>query len=133
MKRSIWMVAMVVALFAVFAVAQTPADSSQSPSTATPSQSTPDASATSQQPGMGQSTGQASGSSDVQAKIQSALQQDQSLASSSVSAEVTDSKVTLSGTVASQADKDKAESIAQANAGSRQVENKIKVSSSSSK
>ena len=140
MKRSIWMVAMVVALFAVFAIAQTPADSSQSPSTAspstaTPSQSTPDASPTAQQPGMGQSShdSSAAGSSDVQTKIQAAIQQDQSLASSGVSVNVTDSKVTLAGTVASQADKDKAESIAQANAGSRQVENKITVSGSSSK
>ena len=84
---------------------------------------------------MGQSSpgSSASGSSDVQTKIQSALQQDQSLASSSVSVSVTDSKVTLSGSVASQADKDKAESIGQANAGSRQIENKIKVSGSSMK
>lgn len=131
MKRSIWMVAMVVALFAVFAIGQTPADTSQQSPTATPSQSTqPDAAApVAQQPGMSQGQG---ASSDVQSKIQTALQQEQSLASSSVSVDVTDSKVTLSGSVASQADKDKAESIAQANAGSRKIENKIKVSGGSS-
>ena len=64
-------------------------------------------------------------SADVQTKIQSALQADPLL--SSVSVSVTDSSVTLSGTVATQAAKTSAGDIAKANAGTRKVTNNIKV------
>jgi osmotically-inducible protein OsmY len=123
MKRSLLMVAMVVTVFAVFAIAQ-----SSYPSSTQPSQDQSQSQPTSQS-SMGQS---GSSSSDVQTNIQKAFQQDPSLASASISANVTDSKVELTGTVASSADKDKAESIAQQNAGSRKVDNKIKVSGTSS-
>jgi osmotically-inducible protein OsmY len=150
MKRNIYMVAMIVALFAVFAIAQTSPDQSQTPSSGQyPSQSTPpsgqsgtgtsgqSSTGTSGQSSTGTSgqgsTGMSSGgSSDAQSAIQAAIQQDQSLASSGVNAKVTDHKVELTGTVSSSADKDKAESIAKANAGGRKVVNKIKVSGGSS-
>jgi len=62
---------------------------------------------------------------DVQTKIQSALQADPLM--SSVSVSVTESAVTLSGTVATQAAKTSAGDIAKANAGNRKVTNNIKV------
>lgn len=62
---------------------------------------------------------------DVQTKIQSALQADPLL--SSVSVNVTDTTVTLSGTVATPAAKTSAGDIAKANAGTRKVTNNIKV------
>jgi osmotically-inducible protein OsmY len=80
----------------------------------------------------GSSTAASGSSSDVQSKIQTALQQDTTLSSSNVSVNVTDDKVELSGTVASAGDKDKVEQIARSNAGSRTIDNKIKVSGSSS-
>ncbi len=110
----------------------TPDRSSTPGSQASPSPSSPDATPTAQSP----STGDASqanpnmSSSDVKSGIQSALQQDASL--SGVSVSVTDSAITLSGSTNSQADKDKAQKIASANAGTRQVVNNVKVSGSTS-
>ena len=54
------------------------------------------------------------------------------MSSSNVNVNVTDDKVELSGTVASAGDKDKVEQVARANAGSRTIDDKIKVSSGSS-
>jgi hyperosmotically inducible periplasmic protein len=119
MKRSVFLVATVMVVFAAFAIAQYPSSqpSSDQSQSAQPSQAS----------GSQSSSG---GSSDVQTKIQKAFQQDPSLASSSVSANVTDDKIQLTGSVSSSADKDKAEQIAQQNAGGRKVDNKIEVGSS---
>ncbi len=66
--------------------------------------------------------------SDLQSKIQSAIQQDPSLKNSSVAVNVTDSAVELSGSVNSAADKRTARSIAESYAGSRQIKDRIHVS-----
>ncbi len=78
----------------------------------------------------GQPTKAVATSADVQTKIQSALQADPTTAS--VTANVTDSTVGLSGTVATQAAKASAGEIAKANAGTRKVSNNIKVSAAGS-
>jgi hyperosmotically inducible periplasmic protein len=67
-------------------------------------------------------------SNDVQKMIQSTFQKDPTLASSSISVSVTDTKVELSGTAKTQAEKDKAKSIAESYAGSRQIVDNVKVS-----
>lgn len=129
--RSIQRLALVaVLLTGVWAFAQqpsqAPSDQSQQPASgqSLPSQSSSSQSSSPTSAGM-------SGSSDVQSKIQSALQQDSTLASSGITVNVTDDKIQLSGTTASSADKDKAHGIAEANAGGRKVEDKIKVSDTS--
>lgn len=80
------------------------------------------------------SAGQSSASSDsssIQSNIQSALQKDDQLSGQSVNAEVNGKKVTLTGTVSSQAQKDHAEQVATQAAGSGYtVKDKIKVSGS---
>ncbi len=96
----------------------------QNPSTAAPSQSTTDPSQKSNLP---QSDVNAT-TSDLQSKIQTAIQQDPSLSSSSINVNVTDRAVELRGTVASDAAKQSAEQIAKANAGDRKVKNHLKVS-----
>jgi osmotically-inducible protein OsmY len=60
--------------------------------------------------------------------VQSALQKDDQLAGQSVNAEVTGQRITLSGTVSSQAQKDHAEQVATQAAPGYTVKNKIKVS-----
>ncbi len=74
----------------------------------------------------------ANASGDVQTSIQSALQQDPSLANANVQAKVTDKNVELTGTVADKAQKEAAEKIAKQNAGDRKVKNHIKVSADAS-
>ncbi len=75
----------------------------------------------------------ASDSSSIQSNVQSALQKDDQLAGQNVNAEVGDNnKLTLSGTVSSQAQKDHAEQVATQAAPGYTVKNKIKVSGSSS-
>jgi len=67
----------------------------------------------------------------AQASVQKALQQDPTL-SSAVSAQAgTDNKLVLSGTVPTQADKDRAEKMAQSAAGGMTIDNQIQVSGSS--
>lgn len=129
MKSSIFKVALVVVLaFATtFAIAQAtaPDQSQQAPGQSSPqSQQYP--------PSDTQSTGQsqssaASSSNDVQTKIQTAFRQDPTLANSGISVSVTDDKVELSGTATSKDEKDKAKSIAESNAGGRQVMDNVKV------
>jgi len=67
--------------------------------------------------------------SDVQSTIQSALQQDSTLASANITAKVTDKNVELTGTVPSKDAKDQAEKIAKTNAGDRKIKNHLKVAS----
>ncbi len=74
----------------------------------------------------------ANASGDVQTSIQSALQQDPSLANANVQAKVTDKNIELTGTVADKAQKEAAEKIAKQNAGDRKVKNHIKVSADNS-
>jgi osmotically-inducible protein OsmY len=73
----------------------------------------------------------ANASGDVQTSIQSALQQDPSLANANVQAKVTDKNIELTGTVNSKDQKEAAEKIAKQNAGDRKVKNHIKVASAS--
>lgn len=67
--------------------------------------------------------------SDVQSTIQSALQQDSTLASANITAKVTDKAVELNGTVPSKDAKEQAEKIAKTNAGDRKVKNHLKIAS----
>ena len=67
--------------------------------------------------------------SDVQSTIQSALQQDSTLASANITAKVTDKAVELNGTVPSKDAKEQAEKIAKTNAGDRKIKNHLKVAS----
>src|SRR3954463_4204499 len=60
----------------------------------------------------GQPPADQTSSSQVQSDLQKAFQGDSALAQSSVSAQVIENKIVLTGTVQSQADKDKAEQIA---------------------
>ncbi|HLY97676.1 MAG TPA: BON domain-containing protein [Candidatus Angelobacter sp.] len=89
----------------------------QSPGTAAPSQ----------QSNLPQSDVNAT--TDLQSKIQTAIQQDPSLSSSNINVNVTDRAVELRGTVASDTARQSAEQIAKANAGDRKVKNHLKVSS----
>lgn len=67
--------------------------------------------------------------SDVQGTIQSALQQDSTLAGANITAKVTDKNVDLEGTVPSKDAKDQAEKIAKTNAGDRKIKNHLKIAS----
>jgi osmotically-inducible protein OsmY len=73
-----------------------------------------------------------SNASDVQDKIQKAIQQDSSLASSNITVNVTGNNVELTGTVASKDQKKTAYQIAESNASGMKVVNHLKVSSSQS-
>jgi hypothetical protein len=64
---------------------------------------------------------------DVQSTIQSALQQDSTLASANITAKVTDKNVELTGTVPSKDAKDQAEKIVKTNAGDRKIKNHLKI------
>src|SRR5882757_6576929 len=66
-------------------------------------------------------------SADVQKDIQTALQKDESLASANISVATTDKDVELSGTVPTQAAKDRAEQIAKEHSGSLPIKNHIRV------
>lgn len=139
MRNSLWKLAFVVVLVTGLAYAQGTYGSSQSQSQSTPSTSDQTSSPSQQQPpssssgASGQSSSPTSsgmGASDDTSKIQQALQQDSSLAG--VTANASGDKIELSGTVASKADKDKAKSLAESNAGGKKVVDHIKVSSGSS-
>ena len=123
MKRNIFNLAFVLALFTGFVVAQNPGAqdrSDKSQPTPQAQQQTPETASTQNQPQ----------SSSPGAQVQSALQKQPEL--SNVMVNETSDKIELAGTVASTADKDKARSIAEANAGGRKVVDNIKVSSSAS-
>jgi osmotically-inducible protein OsmY len=122
MKRNVFYLALVLALFTGFVLAQNPGaqDRPDQPQpTPQAQQPTPDT------PAPAQSQPQ---SSSAGAQIQAALQKEPALAN--VMVNETSEKIELAGTVASAADKDKARSIAEANAGGRKIVNNIKVSSS---
>jgi hypothetical protein len=119
MKRNIFNLAFVLALFTGFVMAQNPgaqdrSDKSQ-PMPQAQQQQTPETAPAQSQPQ----------ASSAGAQIQTALQKQPELSNVE-----TNDKIELAGTVASAADKDKARSIAEANAGGRKVVDNIKVSSS---
>ncbi|MGZ4814740.1 MAG: BON domain-containing protein [Terriglobales bacterium] len=70
----------------------------------------------------------AADSSGIQSNVETALQKDDQLAGQSVNAQVSDKKITLTGNVNSQAQKDHAEQVAKQAAPGYTVKNKIKVS-----
>jgi osmotically-inducible protein OsmY len=123
MKRNILNLATVLALFTGFVLAQNPGTQDRSDK----SQPTPQTQPQTPETAPAQSQPQ---SSTPGAQIQAALQKEAAL--SNVMVNETSDKIELAGTVASDADKDKARSIAEANAGGRKVVNNIKVSSSGS-
>jgi hypothetical protein len=100
-------------------------DQSAKPSTAPDSTAKPGDSAKLPQSDAAAGTG----ATDVQSTIQSALQQDSTLASANITAKVTDKNVELTGTVPSKDAKDQAEKIAKTNAGDRKIKNHLKVAS----
>ena len=114
MKNHFYKLALIVALTSGFALAQTmPRNPPAVPPTS--DQGTADQS-------------KANGNSaDVQKDIQTALQQDQSLASANISVQITAKNVELSGTVPTQAAKDRAEQLAKEHSGSLRIKNNIKV------
>jgi len=129
MKRNVFYLALVLALFTGFVLAQNPgaqdrpdpSQPSQSPPPPQAQQPTPDT----QAPAPAQSQPQAK---TPGAQIQAALQKEAAL--SNVMVNETSDKIELAGTVASEADKDKARSIAESNAAGHKVVNNIKVGSS---
>jgi osmotically-inducible protein OsmY len=80
--------------------------------------------------GAGQTADANNNGSDVQDKIQKAIQQDSSLASSNIMVNVSNNKVELTGTVASKDQKRTARQIAESNAGGMKVVDRLKVSGS---
>jgi hypothetical protein len=127
MKRNICNLALVLALFTGFVLAQNPGAQDrhdQSQPTPQAQQPTPDTQTPAQsQPAQSQPQANSAG-----AQIQTALQKEPALAN--VMVNETSEKIELAGTVASDADKDKARTIAEANARGLKVVNNIKVSSS---
>jgi osmotically-inducible protein OsmY len=114
MKRYFYSLA-VLALAGVFAAAQDMPRQKDDPQQRTPS-------STQQQP--------MASAGDVQKDIQSALQQEPTLATANINVQVTAKNVELSGTVPSKDAKDKAEQIAKSHAGGLAVKNNLKVSGS---
>jgi len=106
-----------------------------SPSQTTPSSSSP-TSPSSQTPSSDQtgsmSQGAQAGGTDVQDKIQKAIQQDSSLSGANVNVSVNGNKVELTGTVASKDQKHTAKQLADANAGGMKVVDHLKVEKGSS-
>src|SRR5262245_49614727 len=90
-------------------------------------QNTPQQDAQQNPSGQQPTSQQAKSPADVQNEIQSALQKDPNLANASITVQVTDQAVELSGTVPSKDAKDAAEQIAQAHSGGLQVKNRLKV------
>jgi osmotically-inducible protein OsmY len=78
--------------------------------------------------GVGQTADTSANGSDVQDKIQKAIQQDSSLANSNINVNVSNNKVELTGTVASKDQKKEAMQIAETNAGGMKVVDHLKVS-----
>lgn len=99
--------------------------SSSSPATQEPSKPSSDPAASPAQASPG-------GSSDVQDKIQKALQQDSSLSGANITVAVSGDKVELTGTVASKEQKKTAQQIAESNAGGMKVLNHLKVAGNES-
>jgi len=126
MKRNVFYLALVLALFTGFVLAQNPGAQDR-PDPSQPSQSPPQAqqpTPDTQAPAPAQSQPQAN---TPGAQIQAALQKEAAL--SNVMVNETSDKIELAGTVASEADKDKARSIAESNAAGHKVVNNIKVGS----
>jgi osmotically-inducible protein OsmY len=99
----------------------------QSPQSPTnPTNSSPGAGANG---GVGQTAETSANGSDVQDKIQKAIQQDSSLASSNINVNVSNNKVELTGTVSSKDQEKTAKQIAQSNAGGMKVVSHLKVAS----
>ncbi|HEY1527584.1 MAG TPA: BON domain-containing protein [Candidatus Angelobacter sp.] len=100
-----------------------------------PTQNPPAVPQTQQPPTTDQSTADqtkaTSNSGDVQKDIQTALQKDQSLNTDSISVQKTDTSIELTGTVPTQAAKDRAEQIARENSGGLSIKNNITVQSGS--
>ncbi len=130
MSRILFTLLAVLALATCLAVAQDQPAQSQPGQTQPPPQ-TQQPSQPQQQPSAGQ--GQtAMSSQDLQAALEKAFQKDPAL--SNVKVNVADDKIELSGTVPSQADKDKVRSTVEANAGSRKiVDDALKVAGGESK
>jgi osmotically-inducible protein OsmY len=131
MKRNVFHLALVLALFTGFVLAQNPGAQDR-PDSSQPSQSQPTPQAQqpapdTQAPAPAQSQPQAN---TPGAQIQAALQKEAAL--SNVMVNETSDKIELAGTVATEADKDKARSIAESNAAGHKVVNNIKVGSSTS-
>lgn len=126
MRKSLYVLGLVVVLSAVLAVAQDAAPQKQDEPMA-PSAPAQAGAPAQEQPAAPAAADQSGKKEDVKTKIQDAFKADSNLAG--VSVNVTDSKVELSGSVSSQADKDKAESLAKANAGDLAIDNKIEVKS----
>lgn len=146
LKKSLCTLALACGLMALPVLAQNSQSSTPPPdNSASPSATAPNSSPTDQAPAAssgsisdqssntsaGGQSGSSADSSSVQSTIQSALQKDDQLAGQSVNAEVSGKKVTLTGTVSSQAQKDHAEQVATQAAAGYTVKNKIKVSGSS--
>lgn len=153
MRQHFYKLAMIVVLGSGFAIAQStpqqqpaspstqPSSTDQQPSTAPADQSkTPDSTLPNtdqnkdnqgaQKMPQSDAAPAAAASGDVQGNIQSAIQKDPTLASSSITVDVKNGKeVDLSGTVPSKDAKDAAERIAKENAGGLKVKNHIKVAS----
>lgn len=130
MSRILFTLLAVLALATCLAVAQDQPAQSQ-PGQTQPTPQTQQPSQPQQQPSAGQ--GQtAMSSQELQAAFEKAFQKDPAL--SNVKVNVADDKIELSGTVPSQADKDKVRSTAEANAGSRKiVDDDLKVAGGESK
>jgi osmotically-inducible protein OsmY len=120
MKRHSYILALL-ALAGVFAVAQDMPRQKDDPQQRTP---------TSQQPTSDQDKATTANTADVQKDIQSALQQEPTLATANINVQVAGKNVELSGTVPSKDAKDKAEQIAKSHAGGLAVKNHLKVTGS---
>jgi len=94
-----------------------------------PSNSDPGASANGT---VGQTSQTSANTSDVQDKVQKALQQDSSLSGANINVSVENNRVELTGTVASRDQKKTAHDIAENNAAGMKVVDHLKVSSSAS-
>ena len=120
MRKHLFNLALVAVLGGSFALAQS-----------SPSQQPPQ-NPSGTQPAQSQTSDPAAGLK-TQADIQTALAKDAASASPNVNVQVTSSGVELTGTVATEADKNKVEQIATANSGGLPVKNNIKVVASSPK
>lgn len=134
MTRSLWIIAVLMTLASCVAFAQVDARTENRTRPVPPGQNAP----TQQVPaGKTEVSGQGSATEKnandptaVRLRIQQAFQQDPGLANRNLGAYVSTDTVSLAGTVASKADRDRAESIAQSMAAGRAVVNDIRVNSS---
>jgi osmotically-inducible protein OsmY len=135
-KKILCTMALSCGLMTLPSLAQTSSQNPSSPDTSSPSTSAPTDQTGSANSGASgaQSPSNSSASADsssIQSNVESALQKDDQLAGQSVNAHISSKKITLSGTVSSQAQKDHAEQVATQAAPGYTVKNKIKVSGSS--